>query len=348
VHGMAQVNAQVRSVFDERGVDVNVYDLSGGTLQRGIGVRLARVGRVARNILRFAGVASRAHGSVLYLGLSGSWGQAYEIVFVALARVFGFTLYLHHHSFAYLNRSKKLTRVLIWIAGKGAHHVTLCDSMATALRRHYGRDLLVRVVSNAALIEPWHHESASRRTALRSLGYLGNISREKGVLLFIEILEELNKRGAKLVGRIAGPFQDDEIKAIVLDRITGSGYLHYLGPQYEGEKIRFLDSIDVLVFPSRYENEAEPLTVHEAMSRGAPVLSLDRGCIREIVPCEAGAVLKDNETIVSRAADVLMEWWRNPEMVAVKSEGAIEAYLKLRQLHLSNLTALCSEMASGL
>ncbi len=128
--------------------------------------------------------------------------------------------------------------------------------------------------------------------------------------------------------------------------MSGSECLQYVGPQYGEEKVQFLDSIDVLVFPSRYVNEAEPLTVHEAMARAVPVLALDRGCIQEIVPSVAGTVLEDNENTVSRAADVLMEWWRNPEQMRVKSDGAIETYSKLRLLHLDNFAALCNEMVS--
>lgn len=348
VHGMALVNAKVRSVLMDNRANIRSYDLAGRSLNRGALVRFRRLGRVVDSLIRFALDAARVPAGVLYVGLSGGWGQAYEIAFVAIGRTLGFSVYLHHHSFAYLHTPKSLTRLLVWTAGKRAHHIALCNGMASALCRHYGKDLLVRVVSNAALIAPSDAGDLRQREALGSLGYLGNISREKGIFLFMDIVEELHKRGAGVVGRIAGPFEDDKMKAEVQERVAQTECLQYLGPQYGNDKTRFLDAIDVLVFPSRYQNEAEPLTVHEAMARGAPILSLERGCIGEIVPPGAGVVLADDDTVVGRAADVLMEWWRSPETIRSKSAGAVAAYADLRTLHLENFRALCHEMVSGL
>lgn len=347
VHGMAQVNFNVRSTLLESGVNVTTFDLSGRTLSRGVGARLRRLYVVARTLIGFARNASKSPTSTLYVGLSGGWGQAYEICFVAIGKAFGFSVFLHHHSFAYLHKSKVLTRILVWVAGNAARHIVLCERMATLLRLNYGQGMIVRVVSNAAITAPSNAENAWPRNFLHSVGYLSNISRQKGVFLFISIMDELHKRGAEVVGRIAGPFQDDKVASEVLDLISSSSRLQYVGPRYGQDKVQFLDSIDVLVFPSRYVNEAEPLTLHEAMARALPVLSLSRGCISEIVPAEAGAVLDDDESFVSRAADILMEWWLDPTQLRGKSEGAIAAYSHLRQSHLGNFSALCTEIATS-
>lgn len=347
VHGMAQVNAQMRDALAQSGARVSTFDLSAKSLERATGARLKRVLRIARVFAPFLGEVLSAHGGTLYVGLSGGWGLVYEICFVAWARVCGHSIFLHHHSFAYLRARTGLMRTLVWVAGKDALHITLCGRMAESLRRHYGQNMRVRVVSNAAVIPPASDSLANERTALRALGFLSNISKEKGVFLFIEIAEELQQRGVELVARIAGPFQDGSVEAEVLARIARSTCLEYAGPKYGEDKMRFFDSVDALVFPSRYANEAEPLTVHEAMSRALPVLSLDRGCIAEIVPSTAGSVLADGDDVVRRAADVIAEWWRNPELVREKSRYARAEYLKLRQANLENFAALCREMAAG-
>lgn len=347
VHGMAQVNAQMRDALVQSGARVSAFDLSGKSLERTTGARLKRVLRIARVFVPFLGQALSAHGGTLYVGLSGGLGLAYEICFIAWARVCGHSIVLHHHSFAYLRAKSGLMRTLVRIAGKDALHVTLCGRMAELLRRQYGQNMRVRVISNAAVITPLSDSPANDRTALRSIGFLSNISKEKGVFLFIEIAEELQRRGVDLMARIAGPFQDESVAAQVLARIAQSGCLEYIGPKYGEDKTQFFDAVDVLIFPSRYANEAEPLTVHEAMSRALPVLSLDRGCIAEIIPPTAGSVLVDGDDIVCRAADILAEWWRNPELVRERSRVAQAEYLKLRQASLENLAALCRKMAAG-
>lgn len=344
VHGMAQVNALVRDTLAQSGSRVSAFDLSARSLERTASARLKRILRIARVFVPFLVEALRGHGGTLYVGLSGGWGLAYEICFVAWARACGHFIVLHHHSFAYLLGRTALMRMLVRVAGKNAIHIALCHRMAEALRRHYGPDMRIRVISNAAVIPPASDGPVSERTALRSLGFLSNISKEKGVFLFIEIIEELQRRGVEVAGRIAGPFQDESMEAEVRTRITQSACHEYAGPKYGEDKTRFLDSIDVLIFPSRYANEAEPLTVHEAMSRALPVLSLDRGCIAEIVPSTAGCVLADGEDIVRRAADILEEWQRNPDLLREKSRNAQAAYANLRQAHVDNFAALCHEM----
>lgn len=347
VHGMAQVNVRMRDALAQSGVHISTFDLSPKSLERTAGARLQRVLRIARVFVPFLGKALASHGGTLYVGLSGGWGLAYEICFVAWARACGHSIFLHHHSFAYLRARTGLMRTLVWVAGRKAVHVALCGRMADSLRRHYGRDVQVRVISNAAVIPPAGTEPTGERSALRSMGFLSNISKEKGIFLFIEVAEELQRRGVHVVARIAGPFQDESVEAEVMGRIAQSACLEYAGPKYGEDKTRFFDSVDVLVFPSRYANEAEPLTVHEAMSRALPVLSIDRGCIGEIVPRAAGCVLADGDDVVRRAADVLAEWWRNPEQPGGMSRNARAEYLKLRQAHAENFAALCREMASS-
>jgi glycosyltransferase involved in cell wall biosynthesis len=344
---MAQVNAQMRDALAQSGARLSTFDLAAKSLERTTGARLKRILRIASVLTPFVTEVVRARGSVLYVGLSGGWGLAYEICFVAWARLWGFSIFLHHHSFAYLQARTGLMRILVWAAGRDARHIALCGRMADLLRHHYGADAIVQVISNAAVIASPSNTPVNERVALRSLGFLSNISREKGVFLFIDIAEELQRRGATVIGKIAGPFQDEVVKTEVLARISQSTCLEYVGPQYGEDKTRFFDSIDTLIFPSRYANEAEPLTVHEAMSRALPVLSLDRGCIAAIVPSTAGSVLADGDDVVRRAADVLAEWWHNPELVREKSRNARAANLQLRQAHLDSFAALCREMASS-
>lgn len=345
VHGMAQVNALMRDALAKSGARISTFDLSAKSLERNIGARLLRSVKIARLLVPFIVETAKVRGSVLYVGLSAGWGLLYELCFVAWAKACGHSIVLHHHSFVYLRARTGLMRTLVRIAGKDALHVTLCGRMAELLRCQYGRNMRVRVISNAAVVPPLSDSPANERTALRSIGFLSNISKEKGVFLFIEIAEELQRRGVDLMARIAGPFQDESVEAQVLARIAQSGCLEYTGPKYGEDKTQFFDAVDVLVFPS--QNEAEPLTVHEAMSRALPVLSLDRGCIAEIVPPTAGSVLVDGDDVVCRAADILAEWWRKAELVRERSRVARAEYLKLRQASLENLAALCREMAAG-
>ena len=65
--------------------------------------------------------------------------------------------------------------------------------------------------------------------------------------------------------------------------------LEYRGALYGADKDAFFEAIDVFIFPTRYKNEAQPTVIFEAMSRGVPILSYERGCIKGQVG-GAGAV----------------------------------------------------------
>ena len=344
VHGMAQVNESVRDALQCLGAEVIVLDTSAKTLNRAVWPRFKRLFRVLCALIHFGFIALRVQRSSLYMSLSGGYGQAYELLFLFIARLFGLRIFLHHHSFAYLNSVSPLTQLLVNISGKQSTHIVLCECMGNFLRKIYGSSLVVRVISNAATRPKPSGEPVLARKSLETVGYLSNISEEKGIYIFLDIFSALSRSGWMLKGRIAGPFQDDTTKNQVLARVSELPGLEYVGPKYDGQKNDFFDSIDVLIFPSRYANEAEPLTIHEAMSRALPVLAFDRGCIQEIIPNSAGAVLRDADDVVGRSVDILTEWRESPIRIQQTSSSALAAYHNLRELHLAEFSDLCCDI----
>lgn len=344
VHGMAHVNESVRNALQCLGAEIIVLDTSAKTLNRGAWPRFKRLFRVLYALMHFGFGALRMPSSSLYMGLSGGYGQAYELLFLVIARLVGLRVFLHHHSFAYLNTVSPLTRFLVDVSGKQATHIVLCECMANSLRQIYGSKLVVKVISNAATTPKPFGEPVHVRKSVETVGYLSNISEEKGIFIFLDIFSALSRSGWMLKGRIAGPFQDDTTKNKVLARVSVLPGLEYVGSKYDAQKTEFFDAIDVLIFPSRYVNEAEPLTIHEAMSRALPVLAIDRGCIREIIPSSAGTVLRDTDDVVGSSVEVLMEWLESPNRIQQISAAALAAYHNLRESHLAAFSDLCCDI----
>ena len=92
---------------------------------------------------------------------------------------------------------------------------------------------------------------------MNTIGFLSNISIEKGIDVFFELVAELQDKGCNTSILIAGLFHDNNVKKFVLSQISRNRSINYLGPVYGGKKIEFFNNIDLLVLPSR--NEAEPL-----------------------------------------------------------------------------------------
>lgn len=346
-HGMSLVNHLVNRRLNENGIGTVVIDVSPGTHRRDIISRLARVPLIAGAMWRYLKLLSAGRATSVYLGVSGSWGQIYDVVFVAIGRLFHRPLFLHHHSFAYINKKSWLMALLVKVGGASATHIALCDTMAQALRALYGTANEVLIISNAAVIGEGQGKKVARSGALKTIGFLGNISSEKGILDFLDIVSRLTKKGLDINAKIVGPFQDIETEHLVSGRLRELSSVEYLGAKYGRDKLRFYESIDVLLFPTRYFNEAEPLTIHEAMSNGVVVIARNRGCIASLISPAAGLVVDQNEGFVDRAVAQICAWHNDREQFREASRAAIKMFFATKTANIDRygylLQKLCRE-----
>jgi glycosyltransferase involved in cell wall biosynthesis len=344
VHGMAVVNAEMYGHLCSRGILPLVLDLAPASLSRGWVSRLSRIRKVAKAFVRYLREPFGEHGSTLYVGLSGGWGQLYEALFVAAARVRGARIFLHHHSFAYLDRRKLPTRLLVRLAGQSATHVVICETQGRKLRQCYPTASRTRVVSNAAIMVGVEKVKHRTRMSAGSIGFIGNISREKGIMEVLAVAEQLERQGAGFDVCIAGPFENITVQNAVLDAAGRLHTLKYLGPRYGSEKESFWDLIDVLLFPSQYSNETAPLVVHEAMAHGVPIIAWKRGCLSDMVTADSGVLVPPDQDFVAAAVDRLIEWQRHPALFAAMSSSATREFEEQHHRFGDSLVDLLNEL----
>ena len=339
VHGMAAVNAAVRDRLQTTGARVRVIDTAPASLDRGMPARLGRLPRVLLGLLRLT-ATRRLRGAALYIGASGGVGQAYDLAFLLLARARGMRVFVHHHSFAYLHARRRLAYGLVRAAGRKAIHVTQSEAMAERLHALYGvAD--VSAVSNAVfLVGTAEAVRVQPSAALRVLGFLGNIAAEKGIFEFLDLMAALRRSGLSLEGRIAGPFQDAATEVQVRERLRDLPHVEHVGACYGAEKDAFFGSIDTLIFPTLYANEAEPLVIHEAMQHAVPVIAYGRGCIPERVTQECGCVIPPAESFVPAAMAQIEAWVRVPGRFEAASGAAAARHASLRTAHAQHWQAI--------
>ena len=328
VHGLSSVNSAVKKCLVERGRRVRVIDVSASDFGRGIVDRLGRIPRILSGLWVLSTI-SGLRNSAVYVSVAGGLGQIYDLVFVAIARLRGARIYLHHHSFSYLDRSRWMTYLLLKFAGCSSRHVTLSDRMGELLCRLYGACNIVTVSNSVFLVRPGEQSSFSGNK-LRVLGFISNLSVEKGVLLFLDLMAAIETAGLPLRAKLAGPFQDGEVERRVRAKLTTLHSVEYVGAVYDERKSGYFDSIDVLVFPTMYSNEAEPLVIHEAISRGIPVIAYGRGAIPEIIDSDCGLVI-DPKVRFLEAALAQIEAWKN-DSVAFES-ASYSARMRFARLY---------------
>jgi glycosyltransferase involved in cell wall biosynthesis len=325
---MSMVNRVVLSALRECGASLVVVDVSSGSLDRSRVMRLRRVAIVCRAIVKVC-VSRVARGAALYLSVSGGDGQIYDTCFVAIARIRGLRIYLHHHSYAYLDRRRTVTQALADIAGRKCTHVLLSSEMASQFAQLYSANNVV-TVSNAALLNQGTGPEVRVRQTLTTIGFMGNICAEKGIWEFLELFEACKVAGLPLRARVAGPFQDAAVAGAVHSRLARLPEVEYVGPRYGDDKEVFWATIDALVFPTQYVNEAEPLTVLEALSHAVPVVAYGRGAIPGLVG-RAGLTVPPCEAFVPRALQKLSEWIAEPSALQRDSQAALDQFRVLSE-----------------
>lgn len=120
--------------------------------------------------------------------------------------------------------------------------------------------------------------------------FLGLCSREKGLFDVIAAVQLANTR-AKAAGlppvrlRVAGEFPDAATAQAFASALTpGDDTIRHVGFVGPAEKAELLRSASVLVFPTSYPHEAQPLVVAEALAFDVPVITTRWRAVHEGLP----------------------------------------------------------------
>jgi glycosyltransferase involved in cell wall biosynthesis len=213
-------------------------------------------------------------------------------------------VYIHHHSYVYINSPSGLNRCFFALV-RNENHIVLSPRMGLSLSRVYGLDpRTLRIVSNAAFYRADEaYQVQANEAAPLHLGFLSNITFEKGIVEFFDVLAALTARGIEYRAHIAGPVAA-EARQTFERLLQSTPHVDYAGPVYGEAKERFYGQLDLFLFPTRYANEAEPLVIYEAMRRGVHVIACDRGAIAEMLRDGAGLIIPREGLVEAAAAHI--------------------------------------------
>lgn len=117
--------------------------------------------------------------------------------------------------------------------------------------------------------------------------FLSNYIEDKGVLLAIEIFKKIVKKNKMVECFLVG--SDADLNKEQLNLLIDPEYseqIKVLGPLYGFEKYNLMSSCDLFIFPSKYEREAFPVTILEAVACGCLVINSSINGINEIFDTE--------------------------------------------------------------
>jgi glycosyltransferase involved in cell wall biosynthesis len=143
--------------------------------------------------------------------------------------------------------------------------------------------------------------------------FLSNLRQRKGVSQAVDAALLVLDRRPSARFTFAGEWESEELERELRARAArASGSIVFKPPVQGAEKDKLLASSSVLLFPPA-EPEGHPRVVLEALAAGVPVVTTDRGAIREtVVNGETGYVLPEPEPRV--LADRVLELLGDPEL----------------------------------
>lgn len=311
VYGASLITESVKDRLIAHGVRLVVCNTSERLGSRGLVYFLTRASAYVRSYRTILKQAQVSEKRAVYVSLSGGLGLVYDLVLVAVARLTRCDMIFHHHTFSYIADPSLFLRIIVKIAGGSQLHIALCPSMARKLREVYGAELRVELMSNLAFVDLPDAKPEEASRPLGAIGYLSNVSFAKGIDRYLDLLMLLRSKGSRLKGKIAGPFGDGNVQKYVERRMQEIGGIDYAGAVYAEQKSAFLDSIDLLIFPSRL-NEGQPVVIFEALAAGIPAVAPAVGCIGDIVD-PVSAVLFDPKSVDLEAlAERILAWEKDP------------------------------------
>jgi glycosyltransferase involved in cell wall biosynthesis len=341
--GQALVNDSYRELLTSLGARVDVINTSPSPGRFSIRRRLGRFPRAIAGAWRLLQLRRRGLAKSVYVGVSGGYGQVYDVLLLALGRLGGSRLFLHHDSYAYLDKPRLRAKILLIVAGRKAKHIVPCADMAARLRGLYSLRAEIVVISNATNTERPKHAPAQRKK-LVTIGLISLLTRAKGVIDFIELAERVCRARPELRAVLAGPIMDSNLEPLLMRRLSDSRTVRYLGPVYGNDKRRFYAELDVLILPTRFMDEAAPKVVTEAIAHGAVVVARGRGCISSVLSRGGGVSIAETEDFVDTAERLLLGWCSDQSSFSIVSDSAIANFNDLYFEHNQRLQKLADEM----
>ena len=303
----ASLLAITQEVENIQGTHVERLDVSTGKITRNISTITTKFVCYIRHWFTLLTSPSKSSGT-LYLISEGDKALVFTLLTTIIARFSGHTVILHHHSFSYINSHRFLMRATNFSLGKKDTHVFLSEGMASKFFRTYPLRRNFIVNHNLGQLEQFNQIAKAMPMSQKKcggvlvIGMLSNLMKSKGLDTFISIAQGARELNLPIRFELAGPPVSEEDSNLIKDAKESLGdSFNHIGPVYGDDKVRFLKTLDIFIFPTRYHHEAQPIVLLEALCCGCAVISTDRGCIAEDM-AQMGGISLDRKDASNPAA----------------------------------------------
>ncbi len=274
-------------------------------------------------------VLSRRPGACVFFLTNRPGSFLVDVVLLGVLRLLRVptALYLHTNGYRELARRGPLWRAAVGRVLGGADRVVVLGPRMADDVRPFVAEERIEVIANAPGDAPARSIAVREDGVFRVL-FLANLLPEKGADAFVRLAQRLAADPARRWRfDIAGAGAPDRVAALraAVDEAGVAESVVVHGAVSGDERWRLLHDADVLVLPSTYPFEAQPLVVVEALATGTPVVAYDVGGVGDlVVDGETGLLVEvGDEDGLHRATRALAE---DPALLARCGLGALERY----------------------
>lgn len=284
-----------------------------------------------------------APGSTLYLLLGQARSSfARDLLCVGIGRLHGARIVGHVHGGCYDRLHDEAGPILKLTIRAMVRRLDSIIVLGEDLRGMFSFEPTARdrvtVVPNGLPSDGWT-ASAPRELALNeplNLLFLSNLIETKGYLDLVAAAALLRVRGIAVHVHLAGEFRqspdDERVRSAehalellneTISRLGVDDAVTWYGTVEADEKRALLERCDMLVLPTRYRFEGQPIAIIEALAAGIPVVSTRYRAIPDLVQDRVTGVLVDDPT-AEKLSDAIA-WLAQPAIYRRASKAALES-----------------------
>jgi glycosyltransferase involved in cell wall biosynthesis len=349
-HGSTVMTETLIESLELRGVDVHLLDKRFSRTVAEVGSFSVRkitswVGLLIRLVIE---VIRRRPTHVIYFLTNRPGSFLVDASLYEVLRLTGIPVisYLHTVGFAELAMKSRIWERMVARTLRGAEHTVCLSKMLESDIGEWVSGKYVSSIPNTVRRIP--EPSTRARGYPAKVLFLSNLLPEKGAEPFVKIAISALDSGLNVHFDVVGAESDPEY-SLRLRKLVGesdhAAKIKLRGPASEEEKWAYLMAASLLVFPSVYAFEAQPLTIIEALAVGTPAIAFGIGGIPDLIlDNKTGVIVKpgDQAGLLNRLRVLMsneeqLAWMSAQATIDYQSRFAFELYSTAWMRLLSNV-----------